>query len=124
MVLAFSAVTLLVGATGVRQASASGTCATSGASLDSEEQSLINLTNSYRAQHGLGALSVSPALQQAAAWMATDMTTKSGFGHTDSLGREFYVRQADCGYAVPGGENIGAGSARVTGADAFDLFHN
>jgi hypothetical protein len=92
--------------------------------LDSEEQSLINLTNSYRAQHGLGALSVSPALQQAAAWMATDMTTKSGFGHTDSLGREFYVRQADCGYAVPGGENIGAGSARVTGADAFDLFHN
>ena len=122
--LALSATTLLGGAARVSPANASGSCQASGSGVDSEEQSLITLTNSYRAQHGLGALSVSPALQQAATWMATDMTTKSGFGHTDSLGREFFVRQTDCGYAAPGGENIGAGTVRVSGAQAFDLFHN
>lgn len=124
-VMVFGAIALLGGgAGGARPANASGTCDASGSAVDSEEQALINLTNSYRAQQALGALSVSPALQQAATWMATDMTTKSGFSHTDSLGRAFFVRQVDCGYPVPGGENIGAGGARASGAQAFDLFHN
>ncbi|MEO9256686.1 MAG: CAP domain-containing protein, partial [Tepidiformaceae bacterium] len=117
-------ITLLIGSTGVSRANATGTCAASGSSLDGEEQALITLTNNYRTQHGLVALSVSSTLQQAATWMAADMTTKSGFGHTDSLGRPFYVRQVDCGYSVPGGENIGAGGARVSAVQAFDLFFN
>jgi uncharacterized protein YkwD len=124
LVIALGAVVLFTGSAGVPRANADGTCATNDSSLDGEERALVDLTNSYRVQHGLSGLSVSAALEQAATWMATDMTTKSGFGHTDSLGRPFFVRQADCGYGAPGGENIGAGSARVSGAQAFDLFHN
>jgi hypothetical protein len=56
--------------------------------------------------------------------MATDLSTRGTFSHTDSLGRPFYVRTRDCGYSAPGGENIGAGTVRDTGAAAFDQFHN
>lgn len=99
-------------------------CTVSSTSIDGEEQALIAATNDYRVANGLGRLSVSAGLQQTATWMATDMTTKPGFGHRDSLGREFWQRQLDCGYATPGGENIGAGTVRDTGAKAFDLFRN
>lgn len=93
-------------------------------SLDSEESGLIALVNGYRARQGLVALTVAPALNRTAAWMVTDLSTRGTFSHTDSLGRPFYVRTKDCGYANPGGENIGAGTVRDTGAAAFDQFHN
>ena len=92
--------------------------------MDAEEQSLIALTNDYRAAHGLGRLAPSAGLEQTAAWMATDMTTKSGFSHRDSLGREFWQRMQDCGYGAVGGENIGAGTVRDSGASAFQLFRS
>ncbi len=107
-----------------RPAAALTNCTVSSATLDGEEQALIAATNDYRVANGLGRLSVSSGLQQTAEWMATDMTTKAGFSHRDSLGREFWQRMLDCGYPTPGGENIGAGTARDTGQKAFELFRN
>lgn len=111
-------------AAGPSPARALTNCAVSDFSLDSEESALIALVNDYRARHGLVALTVAAGLNRTATWMVTDLSTRSAFSHPDSLGRPFYVRAKDCGYANPGGENIGAGTVRDTGAAAFDQFHN
>lgn len=112
------------GAANSQRVVASGSCSGGDASLDAEEQALIALTNSYRAEHGLRTLSAAPGLNRTAAWMVADMVTKSGFSHTDSLGRGFAPRANDCGYGAPGGENIGAGTNRNTAPAAFELFRN
>ena len=111
-------------AAGPSPARALTNCTVSDFSLDSEESSLIALVNGYRVRHGLVALTVATGLNRTAAWMVNDLSTRSAFSHADSLGRPFYVRTKDCGYANPGGENIGAGTVRDTGTAAFDQFHN
>ena len=81
-------------------------------SLDSEQALFLTLINNYRAQNGLGALQVSPALQQAAQWMSTDMAAKNYFSHTDSLGRDPFQRMAAFNYRYsPAGENLAAGNS-------------
>src|ERR1700736_4850694 len=80
--------------------------------LDSEQSAFLRLINNYRAQNGVGSLQVSVALENSSQWMSTDMATKNYFSHTDSLGRDPFVRMAAFGYAfVPAGENIAAGNS-------------
>src|SRR5205814_937924 len=76
----------------------------------SEESAFVTLINNFRAQHGLGPLQVSVALENSAEWMSNDMATKNYFGHTDSLGRDPFQRMSAFGYNhAPAGENIAAG---------------
>lgn len=88
-----------------------------GATLDAEEKAFVTLINQYRAANGLGALQVSVKLTQAAMWMSTDLSKDStSFDHTDSLGRDPFVRMKAFGYSDIGyaGENIAAGFADAT----------
>lgn len=50
--------------------------------LESDEQRLLGLINTYRAENGLGALSPSPTLQTAAERHSEDMSTYGFFSHT------------------------------------------
>ncbi|MFN0109378.1 MAG: CAP domain-containing protein [Blastocatellia bacterium] len=79
--------------------------------LDAEEQSFLKLINDYRTQNGLSPLRVSLALTRAADWMSADMAAKNYFSHTDSAGRDPFVRMTAYGYNYAGykGENIAAG---------------
>lgn len=92
--------------------------------LDGEEQMVLTLINDYRAQNGLGALRVSVALTRAADWMSADMATKNYFNHTDSQGRDPFVRMTAFGYNYAGyrGENIAAGYNDA--ARTFNLWRN
>src|SRR5215211_7791664 len=94
---------------------AAGDCTVAAADLavDGEEQRLLDLINQYRAQHGLGAWKLSPALTRAAAWKSRDMAANNYLAHADRDGRDIRTRQADCGYNVTGGwgENIAAGTS-------------
>ncbi|MDZ7729152.1 MAG: hypothetical protein U5Q44_13680 [Dehalococcoidia bacterium] len=57
-------------ATGGQPAFALTNCSVSSYSLDSEEQAFLGLINDYRADNGLGSLSVSTNLNRAAHWMS------------------------------------------------------
>lgn len=113
----FSLVVLAVLVWQVRQAhdirgqaqSAGGDCTVSepDSALDSEEQNMFTLVNTYRQQNGLAPYANSASLNKGAAWLSADMNTKNYFDHTDSLGRDFAVRLKDCGFTGRlGGENI------------------
>lgn len=80
------------------------------------------MINNYRAQNGLGTLSTNGKLRDAGLWMAQDMAAKDYFSHTDSLGRDPFVRMNDFGYTYNTwkGENLAAGVADAAGA--FDLW--
>jgi uncharacterized protein (TIGR03437 family) len=80
-------------------------------SLDSEEQMVLRLINEYRAQNGLVQLRASISLTRASDWLSADMAAKNYFSHTDSQGRDPFVRMAAFGYNYPAakGENIAAG---------------
>jgi uncharacterized protein YkwD len=105
-------------------ARAAGSCDSADTTIDGEERALIDMTNNHRVQNGLQPLTIAPALERAATWTVNDLATNPYFGHTDTLGRPFYVRVKDCGYAWPAGENIGAGTERSSGAAAFQQFRN
>ena len=82
--------------------------------LDAQQSAFLTLINNFRAEHGVGPLQVSATLQQSSQWMSNDMATKNYFSHTDSLGRNPFVRMAQFGYSYsPEGENIAAGSAEA-----------
>lgn len=68
---------------------------------------LINLINQYRSSKGLATLTADQKLKNAACWHASDMAAKGYFSHTDSLGRDPFIRMA--AFGVSGGsraENI------------------
>lgn len=92
--------------------------------LDADEQAVIALLNTYRANHGLGNLTVDATLVRAATWMSIDLSSRSTFSHTDSLGRSPWARMADCGVASPGGENIAAGTPLASPAAVFEAWKN
>lgn len=98
--------------TGGNVALAQSNCSTGSAGLSSSEAEMILLINAARAQNGAGPLLASPALNQAAAWMAGDFNPGAP-SHTDSLGRGPSQRAQDCGYPGQAAENIawGYGSA-------------
>jgi len=81
--------------------------------LDTEEAAFCRTINTYRAQHGLGALRVSTTLAKAATWDTNDMAAKNYFSHTDSLGRDPFKRMTafGYGYSTYKGENLAAGNA-------------
>jgi uncharacterized protein YkwD len=68
------------------------------ATPDGEEQAFLGFINDHRAANGLGALSLSPQLQEATRWMSQDMAANDYISHTDSLGRDPFERMADFGY--------------------------
>jgi uncharacterized protein YkwD len=106
---------------------AAAECAVSDTSIDFQEQALLDLINSYRAENGAGPLSVSTTLNRAASWMAVDMGSKNYFpaDHVDSFGRNPAGRVADCGNAASGiGENMGAGTNRDSGQSQFNGWRN
>lgn len=93
-------------------------------SLDTEEQAVLRLINEYRAQNGLNSLRISIALTRAADWMSADMAARNYFNHTDSQGRDPFVRMTAFGYNYGGyrGENIAAGYSDA--ARTFNLWRN
>jgi uncharacterized protein YkwD len=83
------------------------------ATLDTEEAAFCRQINSYRASSGLPALLVSLTLNNDSDWHTADMATKDYFSHTDSLGRDPFMRMTAFGYNFNTykGENIAAGNA-------------
>ena len=92
------------------------------AALDSEETAVLDLINQYRSANGLGTVSLNGALNNAARWMSEDMANNNYFSHTDSLGRDPFVRLGDFGYTFNTwkGENLAAGIDSAQ--EAFDLW--
>ena len=98
--------------------------ATASVQLDPEEQAFMVLLNDYRAQNGLGSLSIDSSIQAASEWMSTDMGEQDYFSHTDSLGRSPWDRMCDFGYChnTWKGENVAAGY--VTAEAAFGAWRD
>src|SRR5436189_303591 len=98
---------------------ASALSATPAVALDGEEQAFLGLINQYRAQNGLGGLSLDGQLNDASKWMSQDMCAKNYFSHTDSLGRDPFARMAAFGYSYNTwkGEKLRAGTATHPGPD-------
>jgi uncharacterized protein YkwD len=92
--------------------------------LDSEEQAFATLINNYRAQNGLGPLSIDWEMQASSDWMSADMGQNGYFDHTDSLGRDPWTRMCTFGYCYNTwkGENIAAGFA--TAQSVFTAWQN
>jgi uncharacterized protein YkwD len=90
--------------------------------LDSEEQTFLTQINSYRAQNGLGSLTLNDKLDDVARWMANDMATHNYFSHEDSLGRDPFQRMDNLGYNTWRGENLVAGAQGA--AQAFQMWHD
>lgn len=97
-------------------------CNVADTTVDGEELALLAQINALRTSRGAPALTIAPALTRSASWMADDLAHHSAFGHTDSLGRTPWVRIPDCGYPIPGGENLSAGTEDSSGSSAFASF--
>ena len=108
--------------TAVALAGGLGRGATASVQLNPEEQAFVTLINDYRAQNGLGSLSIDSSLQSASEWMSTDLGEQDYFSHTDSLGRSPWDRMCDFGYCYNTwkGENVAAGY--VTAEAAFEAW--
>jgi hypothetical protein len=105
--------------------SAASNCDGGDLSIDAEEASFFDVLNRHRADHGLQSLTLSPALNRVAAWMARDMAQHSHVAHADSLGRDPFRRMAECGFPfTPAGEDLAAGTSRDSGRAAFDLLRS
>lgn len=105
-------------------AAALSNCSVTHDANDSEELAFLGLINNYRAQNGLGALTISTNLNRGSAWMTEDLATNNYFAHTDSLGRSPYARAIDCGYPSGAGENLAAGGAWSSASAAFQAWQN
>lgn len=122
-VLAPLTAALLLAAAAVVLAAPSDTT-TAATPLDTEEQAFLTLINNYRSQNGLSTLTVDTKLQDASEWMSVDMGVNAYFSHTDSLGRDPFVRMSAFGYNYNTwkGENLAAGTSSAQ--TAFDLWRN
>jgi uncharacterized protein YkwD len=81
--------------------------------IDTEEQQLLALVNTYRLNNGRSALTMDTAVTRAAAWFSRDMATRNYFplDHVDMNGRYIPTRLTWCGVAWQAWrENIYAGS--------------
>ncbi len=77
---------------------------------DAEEQTFLQLLNSYRQSQGLVGLTFEPLLFRSARWLAQDMASKNYVAHTDSQGRDIFARIKAFGYTGSHvGENIAGG---------------
>ena len=78
---------------GAGRAHALSNCDVGDYSLDGEELAFLSLINGYRAENGLGALTISTNLNRAAHWMSNDLGTNNYFSHTDSLNLKLILFQ-------------------------------
>jgi uncharacterized protein YkwD len=123
--MALAAVLALWGLAGnSRPAAALTNCAVADMTFDAQEQEFLRLINQYRAQNGRPALTASVNLNRAASWHARDMAVNRYFSHTDSLGRSFSTRIANCDGKPYNAENIAAGTYRDTAAEVFAAWRN
>lgn len=115
-----AAVAMASSVPGAQPAHALTNCETTTEAINGNEQAMLDLLNAYRESQGAGALTVSPNLSRAAAFMAEDMTEKQYFSHFEPGGRSPFQRAVDCGYPSSNvGENLAiAGSAQ----GAINLF--
>jgi uncharacterized protein YkwD len=92
--------------------------------LDTEEQEFGRLINQYRADNGLGPLSVTLTLTEANDWHDKDMARNAYFSHNDSLNRDPWTRYCAYGYCYNTykGENIAAGF--TTAQSVFTAWEN
>ena len=91
---------------------AASAVAQSGYAPDAEESAFLGLINDYRAQNGLGALSLNDALGAAAEYHSYDMATNNYFGHTLFDGTDAGQNIRNFGYTgSTWSENIAAGYA-------------
>lgn len=124
MLLALAASSLTAVAT---PAVAQTPCPTSAPDLavDAEEQRLLDLVNTYRAQNGRSALAMDTAVTRASAWFSRDMATGNyfPFDHVDRNGRTIPQRLTWCAVAYNAWrENIYAGSSQAD--DVFTAWRN
>jgi uncharacterized protein YkwD len=79
--------------------------------LGADEQAVLDIVNRERAAAGLGPLSFSSQLTDAAAWMAADLAQRDLLDHTDSQGRGIRARFSAFGFPTNTyiGENLHAG---------------
>jgi uncharacterized protein YkwD len=93
--------------------------------IDGEEQAFLTLINDYRAQHGKSALTLSPQLNAAAARHSMDMGLNNYFDHVNKQGKDVGNRASAEGYRWRViGENIAAGTAQDTAAEAFAMWQS
>jgi len=92
--------------------------------VDARIKTLFDLVNEYRTENGLVTFRASVKLTEVADWMARDMAANNYMAHTDSLGRDPFVRMDDLGYAFNTwkGENVAAGP--VDPGVTLDLWKN
>lgn len=89
--------------------------------IDTNEQRMFDLVNSYRINNKLPPFLWSPSLVKGAAWMSNDMLIHRSLTHIDSLGRSPLARLTSCGLQTSSSvaENIDSGSqdaAEIVGA--------
>lgn len=84
---------------------------------------LLLSTNSQRATHGVGTLTLNTQLAQAAQTKANDMTTKNYWSHNTPNGEEPWVFVISAGYSyIKAGENLAYGF--TTSADTVNGWMN
>ena len=92
--------------------------------LEREEAEFLHLINAYREANGLGTLTSSATINQAAYDFSVDMGTRAFFDHVDPDGVDPFQRmcaggyEAACDGSTAMGENIAAGMESA--AEAFD----
>ncbi|MEM6753311.1 MAG: CAP domain-containing protein [Cyanobacteria bacterium P01_C01_bin.38] len=92
------------------QASATTGNTTSSPTINPLIEEVVALTNSYRAEHGLQALTLNVNLSESAQVHSQDMALSDFFSHTGSDGTKVGDRAKSAGYQSPYvGENIAAG---------------
>jgi uncharacterized protein YkwD len=104
------------------------------ACLNAQESAFLTLINNYRAQNGVGPLTVSAKLNRTSYFYSYDMATRDYFpqDHTTLSpipswlgGPQFFDRIHLQGYNyTSAAENISAGTNRDTAQEAFDAWKN
>lgn len=111
--MALGAVALTLVPTPARAQTAPCPVSSSDLAIDTEEQHLLDLVNTYRANNGRSPLTMDTAVTRAATWFSRDMATFNYFplDHVDRNGRNIPTRFTWCGVAYNAWrENIYAGS--------------
>ncbi|MEZ4564379.1 MAG: CAP domain-containing protein [Thermomicrobiales bacterium] len=93
--------------------------------IDSEEQEFLRLINAYRAEKGKRALTLNTQLSNASAAHSLDMGLHGYFDHVNKQGKDPGNRASAAGYPWRViGENIAAGYAQDTAAEAFAMWRS
>jgi uncharacterized protein YkwD len=91
--------------------------------MDAEEQEFLRLINAYRADKGKRALTLNSQLTNASAAHSLDMGLHNYFSHVNKQGKDPGNRASAAGYPWRViGENIAAGTAQDTAADAIAMW--